>query len=140
MEHLSKDVIKPLYMWPWPVDPEDMRRLRAAKAKLDTPFKVVPTETKPGVRGRVLALGTQPVPLCNEGFALVRNTSNEAALLAGLEWAITHKVDDRATTLLQVLEGIIPGIKEVDRKVLAMENISKKLNLEDDYKPRVRFM
>lgn len=140
MEHLSKEVIKPLYMWPWPVTPENMRRLRSAKAKLDTPFKVVPTETKPGVRGRVLALGTQPVPLCHEGFALVHNTSNEVALLAGLEWAITHKVDDRATTLLQVLEGIIPGIKEVDSKVLAMENISKKLNLEDDYKPRVRFM
>ena len=140
MEHLNRDAIKPLYIWPWPVDPEDMRRLRAAKAKLDTPFKVVPTETKPGVRGRVLALGVQPVPLCNEGFALVHNTTNEVALLAGLEWAITHKVDDRATTLLQVLEVLIPGIKEVDSKTLAMETISKTLNLEDDYKPRVRFM
>ena len=139
MEHLNKEIIKRLYLWPWPIDPEDMRRLRAAKAKLDTPFKVVPTEAKPGVRGRVLALGTQPVPLCHEGFALVHDTSNEAALLAGLEWAITRKVDDRATTLLQVLEGLIPGIVEIDKKTLAMENISKTLNLEDDYKPRVRF-
>ena len=140
MEHLNRDAIKPLYVWPWPVAPEDMCRLRAAKAKLDTPFKVVPTETKPGVRGRVLALGSQPVPLCNEGFALVRNTDNEAALLAGLDWAITHKVDDRATTLLQVLEGLIPGIKEIDSKTLAMQNISNNLKLEDDHIPRVRFM
>lgn len=140
MEHLNGDAIKPLYVWPWPVGPEDMRRLRAAKAKLDTPFKVVPTETKPGVRGRVLALGAKPTPLCHEGFALVHDTNNEAALLAGLDWAITHKVDDRATTLLQVLEGLIPGIKEIDSKTLAMQNISNNLKLDDDYIPRVRFI
>jgi hypothetical protein len=54
----------PLPCFPWPLSDARLALLKAAKASLDSPLKIVPVEAAYGSPGRVLCFGETPDWLC----------------------------------------------------------------------------
>lgn len=79
----------PLPMHPWPPSPERMALLQQAKARIDSPIKVIPVEAGYGSPGRVLCFGGVPPFLCKTIPIQPQNVDNvdsiEAALRAWLD-------------------------------------------------------
>lgn len=124
--------VKQLFIYPWPVTPDDLALLKAAKAELDLDVLVKPVEARIGCEGRILALREDPPWITWEGHALVRDPSNPVSMKAALEWAATKKHDPRAATMLGQLRSILGGeVKEIDPRIIAQENISKNLKLDE---------
>ena len=89
-----------------PCSDADLAALKQAKATLDLPYLIVPTQALPGGPTRVLALRVAPKFVCD--FALVADPTNPAAVLAAMSWALTPDlVDDRATSKLEWLQGLL---------------------------------
>jgi len=125
-----------LFLHPWPISGDDRAKLVAAKQKLGLDFMVVPqrafVEDEEGwknlcVGRRVLCLRESSPMIADH--ALVRDMDNEESLLDALEWALTNKVDSRASTLLGTLAGF--GYKEIPNTDLRYERLSKNLGLND---------
>lgn len=127
---------KPLFLHPYPVSAEDRALLVAAKAKLGLDFLIQPmrafAQDEEGwlnLAGdsRVLVLYDNCPMIANH--ALVRDPKNEAGLLAGMEWALTDKVDARASTKESMLNAL--GLKEIPATQLRYERLGQNLRLND---------
>lgn len=103
--------LKPLPIHPWPVAPETMQLIKRAKAELDVPFLVLPRPAVIGSPGIVLALGIAPTWICD--YALVKDVTKYESIKAALDVVLSGKDDPRVTTVLNMLEKIMPGIKEI---------------------------
>lgn len=104
--------LRPLPVWGRQL-PGDYEALKAAKVALDLPFSIVPAPAVPGSPTRVLAM--REVPPFIADYALVRDPSNPAAMLAAMGWALDDTIEDpRATLVFQQLQGVFgPDLKEV---------------------------
>ncbi|WP_054681209.1 hypothetical protein [Microbacterium sp. No. 7] len=78
----------PLPVHPWPLSAERLAILKAAKALIDTPIRVIPVEAAYGTPGRVLCLGDWPPFLCD--FAPVRpeNVDSIESVAAALRFVL----------------------------------------------------
>jgi hypothetical protein len=103
----------PIYMDGAPSD-ADVQRLRVAKESLNLPFKVVPRPAAPGGAERVLAIGIHPD--WAQDYAFVPSTDSPG-LREAVEWALTDKVDSRATSAAKWLSSVLGAeVKEVDNE------------------------
>jgi len=116
-----------LFIWSGP-ERADLEPLKRAKAQLELDFMVRPVgvpvpngeNALPSECGRVLAIGHRPPWLCD--YALVGERTSEDGWRAALEWAlgvVDH--DPRATTTLDILASIFPGIEEIMPEQLEAE-------------------
>ena len=122
-------ITKPLYIYPFPLEPDVLELVKSAKAALELDFLVLPMAAHPGCNGRVLAIGTPPPFL--KDHALIRDPRNAEAMMAGLEWAVTSIEDTRATLVGDMLGQIFGAeVKELSREQVAFENISKNIKLD----------
>jgi hypothetical protein len=88
-----------LPVFPWPLSPERDALLRAAKARIDTPIKIVPVEAMYGSPGRVLCFGALPPFLAKTLPISPQNVDSidsiERALRAWLDpWADLRQFDE----------------------------------------------
>lgn len=105
------DDLWPLAVWPQPTQ-ADGEAIVAAKRSLNLPFRAQIVPAVPASPSRVLALRRPPQFLCD--YALVRDPQNPDAMRAAVHWVLVPTIDDpRATTLLDTLQAIMPGIREV---------------------------
>ena len=103
----------PVPIHPWPPTPADLELLKAVKATLDLPYKIVPVEALPGSPGRVLAF-REDTPLLVDS-AVVTDPGNTAALQTALSWVLDPTaVDARASLVIDKLRGVFgPDVEEV---------------------------
>lgn len=119
-------------LWVHGLTEPDMALLRTAKAGMNVDYQIVPKVAEIGscgVSGRVLALREPPDFLTDH--ALVRDPENMEGLRAAIDWTVSRYADARATTVLQMVQAIIPGTREIGRDQLAYENISVNMHLND---------
>lgn len=50
----------PMPVFPWPISPEREALIKAAKARIDTPIKILPVEGGPMSKDRILCFGSLP--------------------------------------------------------------------------------
>lgn len=114
---------------PWPLTQQNRAALVRAKETLDVDYLIMPVEAKASSRGRVVALKEKPGFLCD--FAWVSDPSNEYAVLAALDWALSDEFDIRATTVLDTLKSIFGReTRELTREEHAFESLSRNLELD----------
>lgn len=75
----------PLAIHPWPPSDAHLATLRAAKASLNSPLKIIPAEAAYGSPGRVLCFGEMPDFLCRTAPIRPENTSNAASVAEALK-------------------------------------------------------
>jgi hypothetical protein len=78
----------PIPVWPWPVDPERLALIRAAKASLSTDQKITLVEANPGAPGRVLSFAGRPPHVCQWAPIRPENHRNVASIAAALEFVM----------------------------------------------------
>lgn len=119
MENQSTD-LRPLPIYPWPLNEVDYGAVRLAKARLGVEWKVLPRPAIAGSPGRILALREPPPFLCD--YALVNDPQNGNSMLAALEVALGLKDDERMNTVLDTLKSIFgEGVREIPAEELAAE-------------------
>lgn len=118
--------VRPLPIYPWPVDPAALELVKRAKAELETQFKVVPVRALPGSPGRMLALGVKPNFVCD--YAPVVDPSNYTSVKNALSWVLDETQDvERGVTVLDCLKEIFgPQTRELDDREIFDELISEK--------------
>ena len=80
----------PLHVHPWPLSPERMALLKAAKASLtDVDILVVPHEAIYGVATRILAFGERPPFICNYALIAPENVDNVQSIANALQFVLT---------------------------------------------------
>lgn len=97
------NALRPLCLYPYPLEPDDMARVKAAKAALAVDFQVMARPAVPGGDERVLALRERPSFACDH--ALVADPAGPG-LSAALAWAMGAP-DARATTMAQHLSMML---------------------------------
>lgn len=85
----------PLPVWPWPMSAERMDLLRQAKARIDTPIRVVPVSAAYGSPGRILAFGVVPDFVCKVVPIRPVNVDNVDSIEAALRWWLDPWSDER---------------------------------------------
>lgn len=97
--------LRPLALYPYPVTEADLEAIKAAKAALNLPYRVVPVQAVPGGPVRVLALRSGPPFLCD--FRGTADPLTDADLPAKLAWVLGEIEHDPKASLLadQLLTG-----------------------------------
>ena len=91
----------------------DLEAFKAAKASMGIEYLIQPVRAVNGSPFRVIALRERPDFICD--YALVKNPT-EGSIRSAMEWALSDKVDDRATTVVKMLEEIFgEGVRELGR-------------------------
>jgi hypothetical protein len=133
--------LEPQALWihPFPLSDADRELIVVAKKKLNLNFLVIPRAAfardldgynKVVTKGRVLCLREHSPMFVDHAF--VADPTNETALLAGLEWALTDKFDSRASTEKSMWDGF--GYTEIPDSRIRYENLSNNLRLNDGRK------
>jgi len=81
--------VRPLPIWPHEMTPERDAMLRAAKAELDLPFKIVPSPAAPAGPARVLAFGAVPPFLCEFVYIRPENVDRYESVRGALHACLT---------------------------------------------------
>lgn len=109
---------RPLCTWPHTIPDEQMQLIRQAKAKLDLPYKVIPSPAVPGGHERVLAMGELPPFLCEA--ALVKDPTSAESVENALRWLLTAPEGDKRgfgyTEYLSAIFG--PGVTELESETI----------------------
>jgi hypothetical protein len=82
---------------------DDLEAFKAAKASMGIDYLIQPVRAVCGSPFRVIALRERPDFVCD--YAFVKNPT-EASIRSAMDWALSDKVDSRATTVLDVLKQI----------------------------------
>ncbi|WP_217182679.1 hypothetical protein [Streptomyces sp. AC495_CC817] len=72
-----------------------MELLKAAKARIDTPIRVIPVEGAYGSPGRILSFGSPPPFLAKVVPIRPENVDNVASIEAALRWWLDPWSDER---------------------------------------------
>jgi hypothetical protein len=111
---MSQPEVRPLW-----IHIEDWKRvpleaLKAAKASLDLPYKIVPEWLDPNILpgARVLAIGSKPKWICD--YWLIADRPEPIELARALGWALGETAaSPRATTVVDILQDAMPGTREI---------------------------
>lgn len=91
----------------------DLEAFKAAKASMGIDYLIQPLRAVNGSPFRVIALRERPDFICD--YALVKNPT-EASVRSAMDWALGDEVDNRATTVLDMLKEIFgEGVKDLGR-------------------------
>lgn len=85
----------PLPVYPWPLSDERMELLKQAKARIDTPIRVVPVEAAYGSPGRVLSFGATPPFICKSAPIAAQNVDNVDSIERALRFFLDPWADER---------------------------------------------
>ena len=111
----SHSTTDPLILAVYPSKPAgaDLEAFKAAKASMGIDYLIQPVRAVNGSPFRIIALRERPEFICD--YALVKNPT-ESSIRSAMEWALSDKFDDRATTVVKMLEEIFgKGVRELGR-------------------------
>lgn len=91
---MSTDETMPLPVYPWPVSEARMDLLKAAKARIDTPIRIVPVEAVYGSPGRVVCFGLTPPFICKTAPIAPQNVENVDSIERALRFWLNPFSDE----------------------------------------------
>lgn len=102
----------------------DLSPIKAAKAELDLPFKVVPSRAclpdTPPSDVRILAIDDKPDWICD--YVLVSSRTSLEGMKDALRWVLTGEGAEIATSAAEALNEILgPGVREISQAELDSE-------------------
>lgn len=98
----------------------DLAPIKAAKAALDLPYKVVPVDPADAPGSRVLAVGAKPGWMCD--FYLIAPQEAGERVQEALLWVLSDAHDPEATTVADTMLTIFgEGTREITAEELASE-------------------
>lgn len=92
---MSDNETMPLPVFPWPISEARMGLLKAAKARIDTPIRVVPVEAVYGSPGRVLTFGLTPPFICKTAPIAPQNVESVDSVERALRFWLNPFSDER---------------------------------------------